>query len=152
MVQDLVLLDLSKDPPVVNGNDGLLKQMEVGVVAPETGTEPVGKGFEWSIVKGQCSNEVDNMSIMLTSCHGTKSHHSSIIQLLDEDSRTVPIWTRDSKCGESSSIILISIGAQQWLSINILNTLFESLALGIDISEVSPEVAGLTVIYLLSLL
>ena len=126
--------------------------MEVSVVAPEMGTEPVGKGFKWSIVKGQCSKEVDDMSIMLTSCHSAKSCHSSIIQLLDEDSRTVPIWTRDSKCGESSSIILISIRAQQQLSINILNMLFESSALGIDISKVSSEVVGLAVVYLLSLL
>ena len=126
--------------------------MEVGVVAPEMGTEPVGKGFEWSIVKGWCSKEVDDISIMLTSCHGTKSYHLSVVQLLDEDSRTVPIWTGDSKCGESSSIILISIGAQQWLSINILNMLFESLALGINVGEVSLEVVGLAVIYLLSLL
>ena len=126
--------------------------MEVCVVAPEAGVEPVGKGFKGSIFKGWCSEEVDNTSIMLASCHGTKSCHSSIIQLLDEDSRTVPIWTRDSKCGESSSIILISIRAQQWLSINILNTLFESSALSIDIGKVLLEVVGLAVIYVLSLL
>ena len=105
------MLDLGEDSPVIESNDGLLKQMEVSVVTPETGMEPVGKGLEWLIVKGQCSKEVDNTSIMLASCHSTKSNHSSVIQLLDEDSRTVPIWTGDSKCGESSSIILISIGA-----------------------------------------
>ena len=122
------------------------------MVTPETGVEPVGKGFKWSIVEGWCSEEVNDMSIMLASCHGTKSCHSSVIQLLDEDSRTVPIWTRDSKCGESSSIILISIGAQQQLSINILNMLFESSALSIDVGEVPLEVVGLAVVYLLSLL
>ena len=68
-----------------------MKWMEVSVVAPETGMEPVGKGFEWSIIEGQCSEEVDDMSIMLASCHGAKSHCSSVIQLLDEDSRTVPV-------------------------------------------------------------
>ena len=90
-------MDLSKDPPVVKGNDGLLKQMEVSVVTPEMGMEPVGKGFKWSIIKGQCSEEANDMSIMLASCHGAKSRHSSIIQLLDEDSRTLPICIKDSK-------------------------------------------------------
>ena len=152
LVQDPVLLDLGEDSPVVKSNDGLLKQMEVSVVTPEMGMEPVGKGFEWLIVEGWCSKEVNDATIILTSCHGTQSCHSSMFWLFDEDSRTVPIWTGDSKCGESSSIILISIRAQQQLSINILNTLFESLALGIDVGKVSPEVAGLAVVYLLSLL
>ena len=138
--------------PQVEGDDGLQKWMEVGVVAPEVGMESWGKGLKGSIIEGWCNKEVNDMSIMLASCHGTKSCHSFIIQLLDEDSRTVPIWTRDSKCGESSIIVLISIGAQQQLFINIAYMLFESLALGIDIHEVLSKVVSLAVIYLLSLL
>ena len=111
-----------------------------------------GGGFEGPVVKGQCSEEVNDISIMLTSCHGTKSCHSSIIQLLDEHSRTLPIWTRDSKYRESSIIVLKSIRAQQQLSINVSYTLFESAALGIDVCEVFSEVVSLTVVYLLSLL
>ena len=91
------MLDLSKDPPVVEGDDGLMEGVEVSGVAPEVGMEPVREGFEGLFIQGRCSEQVDDMSIMLTSCHSAKSHHSSIIQLLDEDSRMVPIWTRDSK-------------------------------------------------------
>ena len=69
--------------------------MKVSVVTPEAGAEPVGEGLKGPVIKGQCSKEVNDMSIMLASCHGAKSHHLSIIQLLDEDSRTLPIWTRD---------------------------------------------------------
>ena len=126
--------------------------MEVSVVAPEVGAEPVGKGFEGLVIKGWCSKEVDDMSIMLTSCHSAKSHHLSIVQLLDEDSRTLPIWTRDSKYRESSIIVLKSIRAQQQLSINVSYMLFESTALSIDICEVLSEVVSLAVVYLLSLL
>ena len=78
-VQNPVLLGLSEDAPVVKGDDGLQKQMEVGVVTPEADVEPWGKGLKGLIVEGQCSKEVDDTSIMLASCHGTKSHHSSII-------------------------------------------------------------------------
>ena len=106
------MLDLSEDAPVVKGNNGLLKQMEVSVVTPETGTEPVREGFEGPVIEGWCSEEVDDTSVMLTSCHDAKSCHLSIIQLLDEDSRTLPIWTRDSKYRESSIIVLKSIRAQ----------------------------------------
>ena len=99
-----------------------------------------------------CSKEVNDMSIMLTSCHGAKSCHSSIIQLLDEDNRTLPICIRDSKYGESSIIVPKSIRAQQQFSINVLYMLFESTALRIDICKVLSEVVSLAVIYLLSLL
>ena len=126
--------------------------MEVSVVALEMGAEPVREGSKWLLIKGQCSEEVDDISIMLTSCHGAKSCHLSVIQLFDEDSRTLPIWTGDSKCRESSITVLKSIGAQQWLAINVLYTLFESAALGIDICKMFSEVVSLTVIYLLSLL
>ena len=91
------MLDLGKDPPIVKGNDGLVKWMEVGVITPEAGVEPVGEWFQGLVIKGWCSEEVNDMSIMLTSCHGTKSCHSSIVQLLDEDSRTLPIYIGDSK-------------------------------------------------------
>ena len=57
-----------------------------------------------------------------------------------------------SKYGESSIIVLKSIGAQQWLSINVLYMLFESAVLGIDICKVLSKVVSLTVVYLLSLL
>ena len=146
------MLDLSKDAPVIEGNDGLLKQMEVGVVTPEVGAEPVREGFEGLVIKGWCSKEVDDMSIMLASCHGAKSCHLSVIQLLDEASRTLPIWTGDSKYGESSIIVLKSIRAQQWLSINVSYTLFESMALSIDVCKVFLEVVSLAVVYLLPLL
>ena len=129
-----------------------MKWMEVSVVAPEAGAEPVGKGLEWSIIEGQCSKEVDDMSIMLASCHGAKSCHLSVIQLLDEDSRTLPICIGDSKYGESSIIVLKSIRAQQQFSINVSYTLFESAALGIDICKVLSEVVSLAVVYLLSLM
>ena len=152
MVQDLVSLDLDKESPLVKGNNGLVKWMEVSVVAPEVGAEPVGKGPKQLIIEGQCSEEVNDMSIMLTSCHGAKSHHSSIVQLLDEDSRTLPICIGDSKYRESSIMVLKFIGAQQQLSINVSYMLFESAALGIDICKVLSEVVSLTVIYLLSLL
>ena len=65
--------------------------MEVGVVTPEAGTEPVGEWLQGLVIKGWCSKELDDMSIMLTSCHGAKSCHLSVVQLLDEDSRTLPI-------------------------------------------------------------
>ena len=146
------MLDLGEDPPVIEGDNSLLKWMEVSVVTPETGAEPVGKGFEWSIIEGQCSKEVNDMSIMLASCHGTKSCHLSVVQLLDEDSRTLPIWTSDSKYKESSIIVLKSIRAQQWLPINVLYMLFESTALSIDIHKVLSKVVSLAVVYLLSLL
>ena len=151
-VQGLVSLDLSKDTPVIKCDDGLLKWMKVSVVAPEVGTEPVGEGFKGPVIKGWCSKEVNDISIMLASCHGAKSCHSSVIQLLDEDSRTLPIWTGDSKYRESSIIVLKSIRAQQQLSINVLYTLFESMELSIDVCEVFSEVVSLTVVYLLSLL
>ena len=146
------MLDLGKDSPVIESNNSLVKWMEVGVVAPEAGVEPMGKGFEQLIIKGWCSKEVNDTSIMLTSCHSTKSCHSSVVQLLDEDSRTLPICIGDSKYGESSIIVLKSIGAQQQLSINVLYMLFESAALSIDVCKVLSEVVSLAVIYLLSLL
>ena len=118
------MLDLNEDSPVIESEDGLLKWMEVGVVSSETGAEPVGKGLEGPVIEGWCSKEVNDTSIMLASCHGAKSHHSSIIQLLDEDSKTLPICIKDSKYGESSIIVLKSIRAQQWLSINVLYMLF----------------------------
>ena len=74
-----------------------MKQMEVGVIAPEMGVEPVGEWFQGLLIEGQCSEEVDDTSIMLASCHGAKSHHLSVIQLLDEDSRTLPTCIGDSK-------------------------------------------------------
>ena len=126
--------------------------MEVGIVAPELGTKPVGEGFEGPVIEGQCSEEVDDTSIMLTSCHGTKSCQLSVIQLLDKVSRTLPIWIRDSKYRESFIIVLKSIRAQQELSINVLYTLFESIVLSIDIYKVFSKVASLTVVYVLSLL
>ena len=112
----------------------------------------MGKGFEGPVIKGWCSEEVNDISIMLTSCHGAKSCDLSIIQLLDEDNRTLPIWTGDSEYGESSIIVLKSIRAQQQLSINVLYMLFKSATLGIDIHEVLSKVVSLTVVYLLSLL
>ena len=152
MVQDLVSLDLGKDAPVIEGDDSLQKWMEVSVVSPETGVEPMREGFKGLVIEGWCRKEVSDMGIMLTSCHGVKSCHLSVVQLLDEYSRTLPIWTRDSKCRESSIIVLKSIGAQQQLSINVSNMLFESVALSIDICEVFSEVVSLAVVYLLSLL
>ena len=91
------MLDLSKDSPVIEGDNSLTKQMEVSVVAPEAGMEPVGEWFQGLVVEGQCSKELDNTSIMLASCHGAKSCHLSVVQLLDEDSRTLPICIGDSK-------------------------------------------------------
>ena len=85
--------------------------MEVSVVTPEMGTEPVGEGLKRSVVKGWCSEEVNNASIMLTSCSGAKSHHSSIIQLLNEDSRALPIWLGDSEGREPPIHVLKSIRA-----------------------------------------
>ena len=146
------MLDLGEDSPVVKSNNGLVKWMEVSVVAPEAGTELVGKGLKQLIIKGWCSEEVDDISIMLASCHGTKSCHLSIVQLLDEDSRTLHICIGDSKYRESSIIVLKSIGAQQQLSINVSYMLFESVALGIDVCKVLSEVVSFAVIYLLSLL
>ena len=49
------MLDLSEDPPVIEGNDGLMEQVEVSGVAPEVGTEPVREWLEGLLVEGQCS-------------------------------------------------------------------------------------------------
>ena len=111
MVQDLVSLDLSEDAPVIEHDDGLLEWVEVGVVTPEAGVEPVGKGFEGLVIEGWCEKGVNNASIMLTSCSGAKSCHSAIVQLFDEDSRALPIWARDSEGGEPPVVVLKSIGA-----------------------------------------
>ena len=105
------MLDLSKDAPVIEHDDGLLKQMEVGVVAPEVGVEPMGEGLERSVVEGWCGKEVNNMSMMLTSCSSAESSHSAIIQLFDEDGRALPIWARDSEGREPPIVVLKSIGA-----------------------------------------
>ena len=48
----MILLDLSKDPPVIEGNDGLV---EVSGVALEAGVEPVREGFKGLLIKGWCS-------------------------------------------------------------------------------------------------
>ena len=49
------MLDLGKDPPVIEGDDGLVEGVEVGGVAPEVGTEPVREGFEGLFIQGWCS-------------------------------------------------------------------------------------------------
>ena len=49
------MLDLSKDPPVVEGDDGLVEWVEVSGVAPEVGAETVREGFEGLFIEGQCS-------------------------------------------------------------------------------------------------
>ena len=49
------MLDLGKDPLVIKGNDGLAERVEIGVIAPEAGVEPVGEGFEGLFIKGWCS-------------------------------------------------------------------------------------------------
>ena len=49
------MLDLGKDPPVIEGNDGLMEGVEVSGVAPEAGMEPVREGFERLFVQGRCS-------------------------------------------------------------------------------------------------
>ena len=48
-------MDLGKDPPVVEGDNSLTEWVEVSVVAPETGTEPVGEGFKGLFIEGWCS-------------------------------------------------------------------------------------------------
>ena len=48
-------MDLGKDPPVVEGDDGLMEGVKVGGVTPEVGTEPVREGFEGLFIQGQCS-------------------------------------------------------------------------------------------------
>ena len=105
------MLDLSEDTPAVECDDSLLKQMEVSVVAPEVGAEPMGEGLKRSVIEGWCSEEVNNVSIMLTSCPSAKSCHSAIIQLFDEDRRALPIWARDSEGGEPPIVVLKSIRA-----------------------------------------
>ena len=81
------------------------------MVAPEAGTEPVGEGLERLVVEGWCCKEVNNASIMLTSCSSAKSCHSAVIQLFDKDSRSLPIWAGDSEGGEPPIVVLESIGA-----------------------------------------
>ena len=79
MVQDLVLLDFSKDAPVIKGDDSHLKQIEVSVVTSEVGTEPVWEQLKRLVIEGWCGKEVNNVGIMLASCSDAKSHHSAII-------------------------------------------------------------------------
>ena len=85
--------------------------MEVGVVTPEAGMEPVGEGLKRLVVKGWCGKEVNNVSIMITSCSSTKSCHYAVVQLFDEDSRALPIQAGDSEGGEPPIVVLKSIGA-----------------------------------------
>ena len=105
------MLDLGEDAPVIKGNDGLQKQIEVSVVTPEVGMKLMGEGLERLAIEGWCGKEVNNVSIMLTSCSGAKSCHSPAIQLFDEDNRALPICARDCEGGEPPIIVLKSIGA-----------------------------------------
>ena len=105
------MLDLGKNSPIIEHDGSLLKQMEVGVVAPEMGVEPVGKGLKVLVLKKRCGEEVDDAGIMLASCPGSKSHHSAIVHLLDEDGWTLPIGTRNHEGGEPPIVVLKPIGA-----------------------------------------
>ena len=81
----LVVMDIGKKPPVIKVVDGILKDGIGCPVTPEAMMEPGGEWLHW-LVRGVVGGGIQfNDSHFFLSLSSTmKSHHPSIVELLDE--------------------------------------------------------------------
>ena len=136
----MVAVDIGEESPVIEVVDGVLKNGVCGSIAPEATTEPGGERLH-RLVRGVVRGGIqfDDLCLLLSLSSTVKSHHPSIIKLLDEAGKLFsPIIKGDGEVRKAFSILLVSRWTFAEVIVVIIHPLLKCRKIGLEPLNLLP--------------
>ena len=135
-----VSVDVSKESPVIEVIDGILKDGIGGSVTPKAMMEPGGEWLHW-LVRGVVGSGIqfDDSCFFFPLSPTVKSCHPSIIKLLDKAGKLFsPVIKRDGEVWKALSILFVSGRTLAECIIVIVHPLLKCRKIGLEPLDLLP--------------
>ena len=135
-----ILVNVSKEPPVVEVIDGILEDGVHCLIAPEAMTEPGGEQLHW-LVRGIVGGGIqfDDLHLLLSLSPAVEPCHPSIVELFDETGELLcSIIEGDGEIWEALLILLVPRWAFAKPIVVVVHPLLKCCKIGLEPLDLLP--------------